>query len=159
MNRSQLFTQYNKARKAAREGKLDPKAVNKALGLCQSSQERPYFTTTKSCNCPAFVYGNGKACKHMVAKMLKVRIAQAEQNVTSQPKPIDPAKPKVKPILILMTGDKGESYCAEQVSGGYYIHSWSFIWEAEEFITSHVEINWVRPTCVIGRRLRPDQNH
>lgn len=142
---------YNKARAAARKGLLDPKAVNKAFGLVQSQTERPYRTTLKSCSCPAFVNGHGAACKHMIAKMMKVRNAQATQQVSAP-------KPKVDPTQVLF--GQHNDWTAEQVSvSSYRIHNFAFDFEAIEFIQAHPEIKWVRPDKATGRRLHPDEQH
>lgn len=75
---SEIMTVYNKARAAARAGKLDEKRVNRALGLLMSkNSNRPYNTTVKSCDCPDHaIYRN--TCKHMIKNMMQVRISQAK---------------------------------------------------------------------------------
>lgn len=72
--KSALFTAYNKARRAARSGKLDIGRVNRALGVAQAKRARPYQTTVKGCDCPDGRRGN--VCKHRIAAMLQVRAAQ-----------------------------------------------------------------------------------
>ncbi len=77
MTKSEIFTQYNKARAAARRGKLDAKRVNRALGVAQSKTPRPYITTARTCNCPDHIKNPAIACKHMIAKMIEVRASQS----------------------------------------------------------------------------------
>lgn len=72
--KSEIFSIYNKARKAARQGKLNPAHVNKALGLLLSGKERPYVTTLKTCTCPN--WRSGIPCKHQVKRMMEYRIEQ-----------------------------------------------------------------------------------
>jgi vancomycin permeability regulator SanA len=76
---SEIMTVYNKARAAARKGLLDEGRVNRALGLLMSGTNgnRPYNTTTKTCDCPDHIK-TGKACKHMIKMMMQVRISQAK---------------------------------------------------------------------------------
>lgn len=76
MTKSQIFTQYNKARQAARLGKLDAARVNRALGLLQSRTPRPYATTVKGCDCEDS--RRGHVCKHRIAAMMTVRIYQQQ---------------------------------------------------------------------------------
>lgn len=73
MTKSEIFTQYNRARAAARKGKLDPARVNRALGILQNSTPRPYLTTISSCNCQDHSRHPDIACKHMIAKMIEYR--------------------------------------------------------------------------------------
>lgn len=127
MDKSKLFTTYNKARKAARQGKLDPKAVNAALSVLQSSTARPYHTTTHGCDCPARTYNPGKACKHMIAEMIKVR---------AEPKPTTPAveineitglpytaEPAAQPETVFSrNAQTGHFYTCEILPAGYNIH-------------------------------------
>lgn len=73
--KSTLFTAYNKAMKAARQHKLDPVKVRKALGLVQHGKLDPkYSTTTKFCCCPDRQYHNSQPCKHMIAAMILQRM-------------------------------------------------------------------------------------
>lgn len=81
LTRSQLFSTYNRARAAARQGKLDLKRANKALSILQSkngaARLQKYHTTTRSCGCPDRAYRHGLvACGHMIAVMI-ARRAQA----------------------------------------------------------------------------------
>ena len=66
-NRSQLFTTYNAARSLARKGSLDPKRLNRALGLSQSSKAPEYVTTLDRCSCPDATYRPHVICKHRLA--------------------------------------------------------------------------------------------
>ena len=75
--RSAIFTTYNKARKAAHQGKIDGKRLNRALGILQSAHfPDHYHPTTKDCQCGDH-YFTGKPCKHMIAVMIQVRMSQA----------------------------------------------------------------------------------
>lgn len=74
MTKSQIFTAYNKARRAAQNGKLDIARVNRALGLLQSRTPRPYATTVKGCDCEDS--RRGHVCKHRIAAMMTVRILE-----------------------------------------------------------------------------------
>lgn len=93
MTKSEIFTQYNKARAAAKQGKLEIGRVNRALGIAQSkSHEQKYQTTIKACTCKDHELHPEVACKHMVAKMIEVKIERthaAEQpTVAAEPKVI-----------------------------------------------------------------------
>lgn len=77
MNKSKLFTWYNKARKApiVERGRL-----NRALGLLQradggQSQFDEYGTALNFCGCPDQQYTR-HYCKHQLAKMLEHRVYQ-----------------------------------------------------------------------------------
>jgi len=84
MTKSEIFSMYNKARAAAKKGKLDAGRVNRALGVLQSKQSRGYQTTIKSCNCEDHKRHPQVACKHMVAKMIETRIEQKQSKVQPQ---------------------------------------------------------------------------
>lgn len=73
-SKSAVFSAYNRARAAARKGLLDPKKVNRALGVLQHGEWK-YQTTLKACTCPDF-QRNHTACKHMIAKMINFRAAE-----------------------------------------------------------------------------------
>lgn len=74
--RSQIFSVYNRARAAARRGLLDAKRVDRALGLLlRRDGSRPYRTNVRACTCPDS--RRGSICKHRIAAMMRVRIAQA----------------------------------------------------------------------------------
>jgi len=76
--KSQLFTTYNKARHAARQGKIDGKRLNRALGILLSkSYPHQYNTTIKTCDCPDSRRHPEITCKHRLAAMIQVRISQA----------------------------------------------------------------------------------
>lgn len=68
-DRSTLFTNFNAARSMARRGDLDMGRLNKALGLAQSKEERPYHATAHGCQCKDRAY-RGVICKHMLAVAL-----------------------------------------------------------------------------------------
>lgn len=71
--KSRLFTRYNHLRSA---GDVERGRLNRALGLAQSGEERPYITTATSCTCPDFKYRGG-TCKHVAALQLKDPAAEA----------------------------------------------------------------------------------
>jgi hypothetical protein len=73
MDKSQIFTQYNKARKAVSDGILERGRVNRALGIAQSKSERKYETTVGHCTCPDSTYRPGVVCKHRIALMMEIR--------------------------------------------------------------------------------------
>ena len=80
MDKSKLFTVYNRARGAAHRGALDTGRVNRALGIAQSKVYRgrePYVTTLAQCTCPDYQYRHA-ICKHMIALFLKTRIEQSK---------------------------------------------------------------------------------
>ena len=75
--KSAIFTTYNKARKAAHQGKIDGKRLNRALGILLSkSYPHQYNTTIRTCDCPDF-HRTGKPCKHLIAHWMEYRISQA----------------------------------------------------------------------------------
>ena len=78
MTKSQLMSVYNKARTAARQGKLDPARVNRAFGILQAKDAgahlSKYGATVKSCTCIDHAR-TGKPCKHMIAQMIVTRAA------------------------------------------------------------------------------------
>ena len=63
--RKVIFTAYNKMR---REG-ADKGRLNRALGLAQRKQGRPYTTTAESCDCKDFQFRGGP-CKHQLSLQL-----------------------------------------------------------------------------------------
>lgn len=78
VNRSLLFTVFNKVRAIARRNPslYDEKRVNKALGILQSKDyyaDKDYFTTTKSCTCPDHMIRQVN-CKHIIAAQMKAEI-------------------------------------------------------------------------------------
>ena len=76
--KSAIFTTYNKARKAARQGKIDGKRLNRVLGILLSkSYPHQYNTTIKTCDCPDSRRHPEIVCKHRLAAMIQVRISQA----------------------------------------------------------------------------------
>lgn len=66
-----IFTSYNRMK---REG-ADKGRLNRALGLAQRTQPRPYTTTADSCDCPDFVYRQS-VCKHMLAVRMTTPAAE-----------------------------------------------------------------------------------
>jgi hypothetical protein len=93
MTKSEIFTQYNKARSAAKAGKLDAKRVDRALGVAQLKVQPEYLTTTKSCSCEDHSRHPAIACKHMIAKMIEVKVARTHE-------PVKPVKVEPKVIYI-----------------------------------------------------------
>ena len=77
-NRSQLFSVYNKARAAARQGKLDEGRVNRALGILQSNtgadRISKYQATGRGCSCPDSQHGH--TCKHRIALWIAKRAGE-----------------------------------------------------------------------------------
>jgi len=149
MTKSELFTQYNRARAAARKGLLDPKKVNKALGLAQSQTKRPYLTTTKSCSCEDRYYHPDKPCYHMIEKMLEYRATHPAQ-------PQTPPEPETESPLMSSNGDW---LVAEQLATSYFIHVFYYQSDWLEYKNAHPRITWVRPSHATGRRQRPDEVH
>lgn len=89
MTKSEIFTQYNKARAAARQGKLDPKRVNRALGIAQTkAPEQKYITSIKSCNCVDHQQHPSVACKHMIARMIEVKVERTREDGYMHAQPI-----------------------------------------------------------------------
>ena len=88
MTRSQIFAQFNKARSAGVLNGLEPKRVNRALGILQSAHGgelkfKKYHTTVKSCDCIDSQVGN--ICKHRIALMIEYKIKTQE---VSEPAPV-----------------------------------------------------------------------
>ena len=71
MNRSALFVAYNAARGLAAKGYFDMDRLNRALGLAQRKEPRPYNTTVNDCDCPDNLCRPSVVCKHRLAKMLQ----------------------------------------------------------------------------------------
>lgn len=74
--RSAVFGRYNRMRHEA-----DPGRANRALGLVQSGEERPYHTTATFCSCPDWQYRirfrEGSKCKHQLQLELAAAAAAA----------------------------------------------------------------------------------
>ena len=86
ITKSEIFTQYNKARSAAKHGKLDAGRVNRALGIAQSKSPQKYVTTIKTCTCEDHKR-HSTPCKHMIAKMIEVKIERTHvKPVVVEPK-------------------------------------------------------------------------
>lgn len=150
--KSAVMSTYNKARKAAREGKLDPGRTNRALGIVQSadggkSKFEKYLTTTRGCTCPDFRQ-TGKPCKHMIALMIETRMRQAEQPQVTEKKAEEPYTTSAGTVLV-----------AEQKNGSYQIHEFWNKYLYQDYIEAHPQINWVRPSDAKGRRINPDIFH
>ena len=74
LDHSALFTAYNVGRRMARQGFIDAARLNRALGVAQANEARPYTTTTLECDCPDRVFRlrqQGLACKHTLALILR----------------------------------------------------------------------------------------
>jgi len=149
MTKSELFTQYNKARAAARKGLLDPKRVNKALGLAQLKIPRPYKTTINSCNCKDRINRPTVKCSHMIEEMIEYRATHASQ-------PQTPPEPEPESPLMNSNGDW---LTAEQMTGSYRLHIFCYQSDWLEYKNAHSHISWVRPSHATGRRIRPDEVH
>jgi len=74
MTKSEAFTQYNQARS---DKALDPARVNRALGVAQLHEPRPYVTTATSCTCPDHKYRK-VVCKHMIAARMEARAQEVK---------------------------------------------------------------------------------
>lgn len=61
-------------------------------------------------------------------------------------------------MTFLDQANNGDWYCAEQVLGGWYLHSFVDLEVAANYVKQHPG-KWVKVTQAVGRRLRPDQNH
>jgi hypothetical protein len=81
---SLIFTEWNKAKHAARAGVLDTKRTNRALGIIMSGKcgEKfsEYSTTYKTCGCPDCVE-RGSFCKHRIAFIVMWRVYQKTQEI------------------------------------------------------------------------------
>jgi len=87
MTKSEIFTQYNKARSTGVLNGLEPKRVNRALGILQSADGgelkfEKYHTTVKSCGC--IDSQRNHTCKHRIARMIAYKIETQE---VSEPAP------------------------------------------------------------------------
>lgn len=85
VDRSALFTAYNRGRRAAREGRIERRRLDRALGLAQRKAASPnYRTDLRACSCPDFSFRGARIhfCKHQLALALRRRTqlaaAQAE---------------------------------------------------------------------------------
>lgn len=54
---------------------------NKAYGIPSSQPNRYYLTTRESCTCPAFEFGRGRDCKHIVAVRLHCDYVREQEQV------------------------------------------------------------------------------
>ena len=70
MTRSGLFTAYNVARSYAHQGYIDQARLNRALGLAQAKEPRPYRTILGACSCPDKRLRRVPACKHELRLLL-----------------------------------------------------------------------------------------
>ena len=70
-DRSKLFGAFNRLRAYSRRhpGVLDVRRVNRALGVAQRKQPRPYETTVSGCTCMDWLCRHRSAgpCKHILA--------------------------------------------------------------------------------------------
>jgi predicted nucleic acid-binding Zn finger protein len=62
--RSAIFSEYNRLRG---RGNVERGRLNRALGLAQTGEERPYNTTVAGCDCPDRTHNGVRVCKHMAA--------------------------------------------------------------------------------------------
>lgn len=81
--KSQLFSEYNRAKAAARREGSDMGRLNRGLGVAQKSQPRPYHTTVNDCNCPDRRF-RGTVCKHMLSMRLQHEQAQPNEKPQSR---------------------------------------------------------------------------
>jgi hypothetical protein len=149
MTKSELFTQYNRARAAARKGLLDPKRVNKALGLAQLKTPRPYKTTINSCNCKDRINRPTVKCAHMIKEMIEYRATHATQ-------PQTPPEPEPESPLMNSNGDW---LTAEQRPGSYTIHVFCYPSDFAVYQRHNPGMQFTRPSQATGRRQRPDEVH
>lgn len=153
MTKSEIFSQYNKARAAAKNGKLDPNRTNRALGVLMSKSTRPYTTTTKSCNCPDRVRNTTTACKHMIAKMIEVRVAQAHTSTTTTSTPVTTTASDISSPW--METSNGGYMIAEikQGRGGYFIHEFEYLEVGKEWASTEHHGILTRPSKAWGKKL------
>lgn len=71
--KSAIFSSYNKAVAC---GKFERLRINRALGIIQHGEQRPYATSITDCTCPDFAKHH-KPCKHIIAKMVLYRAFEA----------------------------------------------------------------------------------
>ncbi|MFW6184882.1 MAG: hypothetical protein ACOC8X_13875 [Chloroflexota bacterium] len=80
--RSAVFSEYNRLRHTAESGR-----ANRALGLVQRGEERPYETTPDFCSCPDWInrmqYVEGGKCKHQI----QLELAQVAAEAAPEPDP------------------------------------------------------------------------
>lgn len=70
MNRkSEIFKEYNKIKAQTRKAGKDTKRADRALGLSLSGEERPYLTTSHTCDCPDSRF-RGATCKHQIRQQI-----------------------------------------------------------------------------------------
>lgn len=91
--KSELMVWYNRARSAAKRGKLDLERVNRAFGWLQMKEPHIYQTTVKTCSCPDRMRHPEQACKHMIGAMILSRIADKR-------KADKPQKPAIKIVSV-----------------------------------------------------------
>lgn len=71
MNRKEIFFVYNVLKKDSKTiPTISLQRLNKALGLAQSKNSRPYYTTIESCTCPDATQRDFYVCKHRLALMM-----------------------------------------------------------------------------------------
>jgi hypothetical protein len=84
--RKEVFRQYNRAKCSAMKGNLDPKRLNRALGLLMSkrfySKIAEYGTTYNSCGCPDST-NRTTFCKHRLAIIIAQRATQVAQGTVN----------------------------------------------------------------------------
>ena len=81
MTKNELFSIYNQARVAARNGKISLLRINRALGILQSrdggkAKFTEYHTTTHYCRCMDNSKNPSGICKHRLAKMMELRVRE-----------------------------------------------------------------------------------
>jgi hypothetical protein len=151
MNKSQTFQLYNKAKAAARNGKLDEMRVNRALSVLQSADGedtmKKYRTTINTCNCQDRKHHPHQACKHMIAAMVIFRANQAEKKAAvSNPAPVAD-NPNV------YTASNGDTIMAEQTTGGYVLHTFESAGQYADWRNKNLMVRMVKPSEVKGKKL------
>lgn len=73
MSRRDLFRAFNAMRGMARQGYFEAGRLNRALGVAQRKENRPYHTTVEDCDCMDKECRRFMpvTCKHQLAEMLK----------------------------------------------------------------------------------------
>jgi hypothetical protein len=143
---------YNKARTAARAGKLDARRVNKAFGILQSKAKRPYRSTIIGCDCPDRKFNSDVPCKHMIACMMERRISQAA--------PVTQPDPYERGILLRIDNSDYPLYCSEQVRipYGYIVHRFESMAAFDQFLSGNGHGTLIKAVEARGRKVR-DEYH
>lgn len=138
---SKLFSVYNKAKAAARKGKLEIGRVNRAFGILQSKAglsgiNREYHSSVSWCQCHDALRGN--ICKHRIAHMMAQRIWEKDN-----PYPFT-------------RGDNGDFMAAVQEHGQYTVLVVDSLSTWEQVKAHYSGKHLCRVTEAQGKRQRPD---